>query len=173
MALDTRLIGFWDVTEFAKGNYVEITPSGKYFIHERFFTYTVSEDGMTLTVQAPAGPEVLNREGNNTFSLKGRWTKYHVEDDIRETIIYNDDGSYVGFWGEESGDDYFFGFYVIEDGKLKTIEFRADVRTEGDIFISKTPEGEHSNGYIFETTDVCKFFNLSTNQLAFTFTRRL
>ena len=51
MALDTRLIGFWDGTEFVKGSYVEITPSGKYFFHDRFFDYTVSEEAMYLLMK--------------------------------------------------------------------------------------------------------------------------
>ncbi|NTW87741.1 MAG: hypothetical protein HGB26_01140 [Desulfobulbaceae bacterium] len=79
---------------------------------------------------------------------------------MKETWVYREDGSYVGFWDDEGG-------------KIKTAEFRADVWTEGDIFTSNAGWNEFSHGYIFETADVCKFFNLATNLLAFTFFRKM
>ena len=128
---------------------------------------------MGVGIQYPRETAVFSREGEYSLLLKGRWSRFHDEKQMKETWTYKEDGSYIGFWGEGAGEHYPFGFYVDEGGKIKTAEFRADVRTEGDIFISKTLEGESSNGYIFETTDVCKFFNLSTNQLVFTFTRKM
>jgi len=58
-----------------------------------------------------------------------------------------EDGGNVGFWAEDS--------------------------TEGYIYTAGTTVEELSYRYIFEDENTCKFFDLATNLLAFTFLRKM
>ena len=87
-----------------------------------------------------------------THNVKS-WQKirYNCEKSVKAGRCFRkggrEDGGNVAFWDEDS--------------------------TECDIYIARTSVEELSYRYIFDNENRCKFFDLATNQLAFTFLRKM
>lgn len=125
MTLDQRLVGIWDVSSANDQGRCEITPSGLYLAHSITTPYTISPDGLTLTVQAPGETYSMQRVGQAASSLLGSWSRTHAEGDV-ETITYLDDGTRVTDW-----DGLYVGFYEDLGDAIKYIEVRGQVSTDG------------------------------------------
>ena len=128
MPMDPGLVGFWNHTSVTDGTFFEITPAGKYFVHDNPFAYEISEDGTKLIMHTSDENVTYTRKGAPAASLTGAWSHTYTEYDETETFIFNEDGSYVNHWDDT---DYSIGFFIDHDKKLQIIEYRGTVSTDG------------------------------------------
>lgn len=128
MAIDPRLIGFWLHTSVTDGTCFEITPAGKYFVHEIPFPYEISKDGTKLILHTADENVVYHRIGTPSATLAGAWSHVYSEYGETETFIFNEDGSYINSW---DGSDYSIGFFTDTGDSLQIIEYRGAITTDG------------------------------------------
>lgn len=171
MPIDQRLVGFWNHASVMDGTCFEITPAGKYFVHENPFPYEISRDGTKLIMHSSDENVVYHRVGHPTTTLAGAWSHVYSEYGETETFIFNEDGSYINSW---DGTDYSIGFFDDTKGELRIIEYRGSVSTDGDTYRYETAPNDIFV-YRFEFVDE-NCFNLcdtDSDQLESTYHRKL
>ena len=170
MPIDPRLIGFWYHASVTDGTCFEITPAGKYFVHENPFSYEISHDGTKLVMQTSEEKVVYHRVGPPTTTLTGAWSHTYSDYGETETFIFNEDGSYINSW---DGTDYSIGFYMDDRNRLRIIEYRGSVSTEGNRYrYQAAPKDIYE--YRFELVDENSFnlLDIDSGQTESTYHRK-
>lgn len=125
MAVDQNVVGIWDVSSSNYQGRCEITPSGLYLAYSATTPYAISQDGLTLTVEAPGETYSMQRVGQAASSLLGSWSRTHSGGEV-ETITYLEDGTAVTDW-----DGLFVGFYEDMGHAIRYREVRGQISTDG------------------------------------------
>ena len=163
MPIDPRLIGFWNHASVTDGTSFEITPAGRYFVHDNPFSYEISKDGTKLIMHSSDENVVYRRIGNPAATLPGAWSHTYAEYGETETFIFNEDGSYVNSWDDT---DYSIGFFIDRNDTLQIIEFRGTVSTEGTIYRHMAaPSDIYEYRYEFEGESTFTLYDRDTGQL--------
>jgi hypothetical protein len=163
MPIDPRLIGFWNHAHVTDGTCFEITPAGKYFVHDNPFPYKISRDGTELVMETSDEKMVYLRMGSPTTTLAGAWAHTYPEYEETETFIFNDDGSYVNHW---DGTDYSVGFYVDHKESLQIIEFRGTVSTDQTTYRHETASNDiFEYRYEFSEDTSFNLYDIDSGQL--------
>ena len=170
MTIDPRLTGFWNHVSVTDGTCFEITPAGKYFVHEPSFTYEISRDGTKLIMHGADENVVYHRVGHPTTTLAGAWSHVYSEYGETETFIFNEDGSYINSW---DGTDYSIGFFVDSQNELQIIEYRGTVTTAGNCYRYQAAPNDIYE-YRFEFVDQNSFnlYDIDSNQVESTYFRK-
>ena len=170
MPIDSRLVGFWNHVSVTDGTSFEITPAGKYFVHENPFPYEISRDGTKLIMHSPDENVVYHRIGKPGNVLAGSWSHAYTEYGETETFIFNEDGSYINSW---NGSDYSIGFYKDTGTELNIIEYRGSVITDGDRYRYETaPHDIYEYRFVFVDDDSFNLYDLDSGQMESTYHRK-
>jgi hypothetical protein len=163
MPIDPRLVGFWNHASVTDGTCFEITPAGKYFVHDNPFSYEISRDGTKLVMHSSDENVVYLRVGPPTTTLTGAWAHAYAEYDETETFIFNEDGSYVNHWDET---DYSIGFYIDHKESLQIIEYRGTVSTDQATYRHEAaPDDIYEYRFEFVDENSFNLHDLDTDQL--------
>ncbi|NTV47965.1 MAG: hypothetical protein HGB11_15920 [Chlorobiales bacterium] len=158
MSIDPVLIGCWKIDRSSPDFTYEVTPTGKFFVWDRVYTYQISQDGLALTITYPQETAAFNRKGEPSSALTGCWARFYPEDNETETCNYNSDGTYVGDWNQT---DYFWGFYLDVTSTIRTGEYRASWSTNGEILRVAANGSFFESRLIIESTDRFKVIDLN------------
>jgi len=170
MPIDTRLIGFWNHASVTDGTCFEITPAGKYFVHENPFPYEISKEGTKLILHGKDEDVVYHRVGHPTTTIAGAWSHVYSEYGETETFIFNEDGSYINSW---DGTDYSIGFFQDTGSELRIIEYRGSVATDGDKYrYTAAPNDVYEYRFEFSETDSFNLYDIDSGQLESTYNRK-
>lgn len=126
MALDSRLIGIWDLV----GDYFiwEISPSGKRFSQNPVMSYEILDNGTRLKITKPNGKDYYyDRFGDPATSILGEWVIQYGDE--KEYFIYNADGTFVSHWDYI---DYSHGYFTYTATELTSTDYRGTISTEDD-----------------------------------------
>ncbi len=171
MPIDEKLIGFWNHTSVTDGTCFEITPAGKYFVHENPFPYEISRDGTKLILHASDENVVYHRVGHPAATLAGIWSHVYSEYGETETFIFNEDGSYINSW---DGTDYSIGFFMDADNQLQIIEFRGSISTDGKKYRYKAaPQDVYEYRFEFVDENSFNLYDIDSDQLESTYHRKI
>jgi hypothetical protein len=163
MSVDQRLVGFWNHASVSDGTFFEITPTGKYFVHDNPNPYEISQDGTKLIMHGSDENVIYNRVGNPTTTLTGVWSHRYTEYEETETFIFNEDGSYVNHW---DGTDYSIGFFIDLKDSLQIIEYRGSVSTDGTTYRHETtPDDIYEYRYELVDENSFNLHDIDTGQM--------
>jgi hypothetical protein len=170
MPIDSRLVGFWNHASVTDGTCFEITPAGKYFVHENPCPYEISRDGTKLIMHGADENVVYHRVGQPTTTLPGAWSHVYSEYGETETFIFNEDGSYINSW---DGTDYSIGFFIDSQHELRIIEYRGTVSTAGNCYrYQAAPNDIYEYRFEFADQNSFNLYDIDSNQLESTYMRK-
>lgn len=172
MALDSRIIDFWQLSD-EEHRFIEITPSGKYFIYDASYSYEIGAEGTRLVIHFPGETAVFTRVGSPAESLIGEWSrmvsKEEREKEEKETWIFMSDGTYIGHW---DGIDWFNGFYENTGTEIRTVEFRGSVSTENYVWCHDYDGDTYEYWYDFQDSEnTLLLHDIDTDEVVGTYMR--
>ena len=162
MPINPQLVGFWNHASVTDGTSFEITPAGKYFVHDNPFAYEISRDGTKLIMHTSGEKVVYKRAGDPATSLIGAWSHTYTDYGETETFIFNEDGSYVNHWDDT---DYSIGFYIDHNQKLQIIEYRGTVSTDGTRYRHKAAPNDIYEYHFVVEENSFNLHDMDTGQL--------
>lgn len=174
MALDSRLIDFWKKpTE--EESFIEISPSGKFYVYDPFFSYEITNEGTKLVIHYPKETAVFTRVGEPSESLVGEWSRIVAkegrEKEEKETWIYLSDGTYIGHWDEI---EWFNGFYLDIDNTVRTAEFRGTISTENFMWLQEYDGDAFEYWYeLLDNENKLILHNVVTDVVVVTYVRKV